>query len=79
MFNTLTVEVFFPLPLPFLTTVVVEVVVLGVVVTPGIGGSCFICVAWVSVLPLPTPIHVAVLVIGVFVTLALFNDTGPKL
>ena len=76
--NTLTVEVFLPLPFPFLTTVVVEVV-LGVATLPGVGGSCFTWAVCGLFWPLPAVTGVDVTVAGVLDAVTLFSVAGLRL
>ena len=70
--RTLTVGVCFPLPFPLLTTVVVEVLVLGMLDVPELVGSCFIWVFCKLVFPFVT-------VAGVFTTVVLFGGTDLRL
>ena len=73
--NTLTVGAFLPLPFPFLTIVVVGVV-LGVGALPGVGGSCFTWAVCELFHPLSAVTGVDVTVAEVLDAVTLFRVAG---
>ena len=73
------VEACLPLPFPFLTIVVVEVLALGVFGMPGVVGSCLTWLFYGLVLPLATLAGAAMLVVEAVVIMELFNGTDLRL